>query len=177
MKEEELQSMKVWWPKKLIEPATAVPAWRILSGLQLKHWLVSSSFVCQTPPGGLIAGWKVIVVITVATTINAPRVSSIQSPLYFKHSSQLRIFLLGCASFADSWLSTTVIDGGGRLSYVFPLSRRASNIKIFLIMRLLKSVGLCSKNLEAEKPIQFKAFAPSFTLDTESKYFTVCKNL
>ena len=72
------------------------------------------------------------------------------------------------ASFADSWLSTIVIDGGERLSCVFPLSRLAS-IKMFLIMRLLKSVGLCSKNLEAEKPIQFKAFAPSFTLDTESK--------
>ena len=71
---------------------------------------------------------------------------------------------------------TIVADGGGKLFCSFPLLRLAS-IKMFRIMKLLKSLELCSNNPKAVKPIQFKVSAASFTLDTESKYFTVCKKL
>ncbi|WVZ26657.1 hypothetical protein V8G54_005201, partial [Vigna mungo] len=60
---------------------TEVPARHVLPGSQPCS---SCEVDCQTPPGGFIAIWKLIVARTVATIIRDPLLSSIQLCLPFR---------------------------------------------------------------------------------------------
>jgi hypothetical protein len=117
-------------------------------------------FCCQTPPGGLIQAWKAMLAITVANTINVPRVSSIQFSWYFRcfandeqtHPQHLlNLDQDGRPDFASRASSIVTIrlgvNGGEEFRSVDLL--RLASFTMFWISKHLKSLGQISKTSKA----------------------------
>ena len=141
----------------------------------------------QTPPGGLIATWKVIPTINVAAIIKASRFFFVQSFFFISCIFGL-LSRKGVSAFASARMIVGVGGGGGRINWgfsitiVIPLS--SMNAGMFLELKApaltrrswisipFMSLGKCCMMSKAVSPFRFTAFTSISGLFTS--YFTAC---